>query len=396
MPKYTLPLSILVLTGLALYVALRPQPVLVDTAPVTQGPMQVTVADEGRWEVRELYTLSAPVSGHLQRVTVEAGDTVKAGAPLAWITPAEPALLDARTHAQAQAAVHTAEAERQYALAEREQAEAAHAQALAEARRMRETARRGRTSAAELETAELTLRSAAAAVAAAQAAVASREAQLASARALLAVNRAVADNGGSRLPLLAPVDGQVLRVLRESAQILPAGTAILELGNPQQMEVVTELLSRDAMRVRPGAQALLTDLGSGEQVSGTVRRVEPFGFTKLSALGVEEQRVRVHISPQALIPGAGHGYGADAAITVWETAEAVQVPLGALYRQDNTWSAFVARNGRAERRRLMLGQRNAAFAEVLEGLQPGEMLIMHPSERVTDGVRLEQQTLPSG
>ncbi len=398
MPKYTLPLSITALTLVALYVALRPQAVLVDTAVVEQGPMTVTVIDEGRWEIRELFVLSAPVSGRLQRVTVEPGDTVKAGTPLAWLMPGDPALLDARSRTQAQAAVLSAEAERQYVVAEWEQAEAVHAHALAEAIRVRETARRGRTSATELETAEFTLRSAAAAVAAAKAAIASREAQLDSARALLSLTPTELDSteGPPRMALRAPTDGQVLRVLVESEQILAAGTGVLEFGNPAQMEVVTELLSRDATQVREGAFALLTDLGSGKRVDGEVRRVEPYGFTKLSALGVEEQRVRVHITPQAPIPGVGHGYRVDTAITVWESAQAVQVPLGALFRQDNAWSVFVARDNRARLRSVTLGHRNEAFAEVLEGLEPGEVLILHPSERITDGVRVTDQPPASG
>ncbi len=399
MQKYLIRFLVAALLGLALYLGFRPRPVLVDTEVVTQGPMVVQVSDEGRWQVRDLYTISVPVTGHLLRVTVEPGDTVAAGDALAWVAPVDPEALDSRRRTQADAALRSAQAELRLALAQQEQALAQLQHAQAQARRARETAKKGTLSAVDLETAELNLRSAEAAVATANAAVSMRKAQIDSARALIepAPGTAAAQSDPALVtPIIAPVNGQVLRILAESEQTLAVGTPILEFGDPSDMEVVTDLLSRDAIQVRPGAMAGLLDMGTGHQVDGTVRRVEPYGFTKVSALGVEEQRVRVRIDPREQIPGVGHGYRADVAITVWETDQAVRLPLGALFRIDNAWAVFVAVDGYAEQRLITLGRRNETIAEVLDGLQPGDVVITHPSERVVDGVAIKFRSSDSG
>lgn len=399
MPKYLVRISIALLVAIALYLGFRPQPVLVDTAEVTQGPMAVKVSDEGRWQVRDLYVISVPVTGHLLRVTVEPGDNVAAGDPVAWIAPGDPEALDARSRSQADAAVRSAEAELRLAQAQQEQSLSQLEHAQARARRARETAKKGTLSDADLETAEFDLRSAEAAVATSNAAVSMRKAQLDSAKAMLAPapgTAAARSDPGVMTPIAAPVDGQVLRILAQSEQTIAAGTPILEFGNPAEMEVVTDLLSRDAIQVRTGAIAELTDMGTGARVKGRVRRVEPYGFTKLSALGVEEQRVRVRIDPDEQIPGVGHGYRADVAITVWQADKAVQLPLGALFRQDNHWAVFVTANGKAEQRQVTLGRRNDSVAEVLQGLQNGDVVITHPSERVVNGVSLKFREPESG
>lgn len=396
MPKMMTRLVLLSAAIGVLYFALRPQPILVDTAPLVEGPMRVEIRDEARWQVRELYLISAPNSGQLLRVHVKAGDIVQKGDALAWLAPARPDILNRRSRSQAEALVRNAEAALALAQAKSAQASAQLDHARAHEKRAMETARKGSLSDADLEHAQYERRSAEAAKATANAAIDMAQAELDNARALLEPFQSANTDTlpASVIAIPAPIHGQVLRVLAESTQTLTAGTPILEFGDPAEMEVVAELLSSDAARIRVGAPVQLDDnFGDAPgqpptTISGKVERIEPYGFTKVSALGVEEQRVRVHIAADKQPRIAGHGYRTWASITWWQKPTALQIPLGALFREDNQWNSFVVINERAEKQALKIGAQNDQFAEVLEGLSPNAVVIMHPSEGISDGSRV--------
>lgn len=376
--------------------AFRPVPVEVETAVASEQAMSVYVRDEGRWEVLDLYRIAAPVPGLLLRVDVEVGDAVAAGDAVAWMAPAGPAALDARSRAQAEAALRSAEAAVALARAEHTQTVAQYDHALAQLRRARDTARKGSLSAAELENAEFAERTARAVMATASAAVTMREAERDNAQAVLAPITGSAEarqEPAAEIPLPAPIDGQVFRILTESEQTIAAGTPVLEFGNPAQMEVVADILSRDAHRVNAGAAVILDE--SDHAIPGTVRRVEPYGYTKVSALGIDEQRVRVHITAEALPDGIGHGYRTDVAIRIWSREKTLQIPLGSLFRNGERWAVYVLNLGRAQLRNINIGQRNRTMAEVTNGLKAGEQVILYPGERVTDGTRISAAIPPA-
>lgn len=397
MQKIVIRLALVLIAGVLIYLALRPQPVLVDTALVQEGSMRVDIRDEARWQVRELYVVSAPSNGQLLRVHVDPGDVVAQGDPLAWLAPSSPDMLNVRSRSQAQARVRNAEAALALAEARFAQTTAELTHARAHEKRAIETARKGSLAEADLEHAQFERRSAETAVATAAAAIDMAKAELDNARALLlpfeSASQEAPPTGVIAIP--APIDGQVLRVLVESSQSVSAGTPILEFGDPAQMEVVAELLSSDAVRIRAGASVQLDDTFSGSSndarapILGTVERIEPYGFTNISALGVEEQRVRVHIQAEQQPRIVGHGYRTWASITTWQKDSVLQVPLGALFRENNRWNTYVITNQRAYKQPLTIGNQNDQFAEVLSGLAPGATVIMHPSEGITDGIRVQ-------
>jgi HlyD family secretion protein len=345
--------------------------------------MRVGVADEGRTRVREAYTVSAPVAGRLLRVVLRPGDAVAgASTVVAQLQPSDPAFLDVRARNQAEATVRAAEAARGVA-----------ASALSEAQAAEAHAARDLISRIELEAARLAQRQAAARVEGARQALRMKESELEVARALTVEFGAGA--GDERLPLVtlrAPVPGRVLRVLQKSEAVVAAGTPIVEIGNPDELEVVVDLLSTDAVRVTEGAEARIVDWGGPAALAARVRRVEPSGFTRISALGVEEQRVPVIldiVEPREAWRALGDGFRVTADITVWQTADAVRVPQAALFREGEEWAVFTVRDGHASRTPVSVGQMNDLAAEVLEGLRPDEQVIVHPSDRVRDGVAVE-------
>jgi HlyD family secretion protein len=375
----------------------RPQPVAVDLAAVTQGPMRVGVADEGRTRVRESYTVSAPIAGRLLRVVLRPGDIVEgANTIVAELQPSDPAFLDIRARNQAEATVRAAVAARGIAASAVTEAQAAEAHTARELQRVEALAARDLVSRVELETARLAQRQAAAHVEGARQALRMKESELEVARALTIEFGAGA--GDERLPLVmvrAPVRGRVLRVLQKSEGVVPAGTPIVEIGNPDELEVVVDLLSPDAVKVREGAAARIVDWGGPVPLAARVRRVEPSGFTRISALGVEEQRVSIILDileARETWRALGDGFRVTADITIWQTDDAVLVPQSALFRDGEEWAVFAARAGRASHAAVSIGQMNDLEAQVLEGLEPGEQVIVHPSDRVRDGVAI----LPRG
>ena len=381
--------SALLIVAAALAWSFWPQPVAIDIAVVTHGPFQVSVEDEGRTRVKDAYVVSAPVAGRLLRIGNRAGERVSAGEVVAQLQPSAPAFLDARARAQAEAGMKAAEAARKSAEAAVAEAQADVDHAEPELRRSESLAARGLTAKMMLEDAQRQERLAVAGLEAAKSALKVKEFELENARALLADFR-----GGSvqaAIPLKSPVSGSVFRVLQPSEAVVASGTPILEIGNPHDLEVMVELLSTDAAKVVPGAAAVISDWGGDMDLAASVRLVEPSGFTKISALGVEEQRVRVILNIDEPWPSwqrLGDGFRVNARIVVWQTADTVRVPLGALFRNGVHWQTFVVRNGRAAQTDVSVGQTNDTDAQVLAGLRAGERVILHPSDQITDGSRV--------
>jgi HlyD family secretion protein len=376
---------------LFLVYAFRPQPVPVDFAEVTRGRLTVTVDEEGETRVRDVFVLSAPVAGRVQRIEIEVGDEVTAGETVvAEIDPVDPTLLDVRSETEAQAAVRAAEAELEFASRELE--------------RQKQLGKRGVASARDLDAAEKAFRTARASLENARAALQARSLQRERARAR--TGRAAGDYVG--IPVVAPVSGRVLRVVRESAGVVQPGEPLLEIGDPRDLEIVVDLLSADAVRVEPGQEVLIEQWGGGDLLHGRVRRVEPYGFTKVSALGIEEQRVNVVVEftdPAEQWQRLGHGYRVETRIVLWRGDDVVKLPLSALFRGDGgnhsgssgaasradaaaDWAVFVEEKGRARLRPVSRGHHNGLEVEVTSGVAPGDRVVLHPSDRVADGVKV--------
>jgi HlyD family secretion protein len=388
-----------VLVGLAVVAllvwALLPKPVAVDLGSAERGHLVVTVDQEGKTRVHDRYVVSAPFAGRVLRIGLEPGDPVAAGETvLATFEPSAPGLLDARSLAAAEAGVRAATANLGQARSERQGAAAQHEYAVVEAGRARRLAAEEIVSQESLDSAELQERAAADALRSAEFAVAAAEHELEVARARLV------QAGGAKTPegvleISSPVDGVVLQRLQESAAVVIAGEPLLVVADPARLEIVSDLLSSDAVKVSAGDRVMIEQWGGGETLDGVVRRVEPYGFTKVSALGVEEQRVNVIVDfsdPRAAWQALGDGYRVELRVVVWE-GDVLWVPTSALFRgSDGGWAVFVAEGGRAVRRAVEVGHRDGLHAEVLDGLAAGAEVIVHPSDSVTDGVRVEPRS----
>jgi HlyD family secretion protein len=383
--------------ALALAWLFRPDAVPVDLAPAERGPLTVAVSDEGETRVRDVYVVSAPVPGRMQRIELEAGDAVVADdTVVARIEPSDPAFLDVRSAAEARAGVDAAAAARTHAEAQVSRAQADLDFARAELERMRALARSHTVSANELDAAERRAKTAVAALAEAQAQRRVRESEYEVARARL-LSPATSRKPGAACDCVevhSPVSGTVLRVVTESEGVVQAGAPLLEVGSPELLEVVVDLLSADAVRVEPGQRVIIEAWGGEQPLAGRVRRVEPFGFTKVSALGIEEQRVNVVIDitePRERWLRLGHGYRVEPRIVLWEASDVLRVPLSALFRQGDRWAVFVEQGGRAVLREVELGQGNGLEAEVRSGLEAGERVVLHPGDRVSPDARLVER-----
>ncbi len=389
--------------GLAAVAALlaflfAPVPIPVDFADVTRGGMVVTVDDEGETRVKEIYVVSAPVGGLLQRIERHAGDAVIAGETVvASIRPTDPTFLDARSRGQAEAAVRAAEAATALAEAAVAQAEAELEFARSDYERAERLSQRQTISQRELERAVLDVKIREAALATAQAALRVQSFELETARArLISPGQALSrTDGACCVELRAPVSGRVLRVLHESESVVAAGTPLVEIGDPSDLEIVVDLLSAESVKIVQGAAVRIEEWGGGIMLNGEVRRVEPSATTKVSALGIEEQRVNVIIDftdPPAARAALGHGFRVQAHIVVSRADDVVKVQLGALFRQGSDWAVFVAADdGRARIRKVTVGQRNSAEGEIVDGLREGERIVLHPSDRIADGVRIAER-----
>jgi HlyD family secretion protein len=373
--------------------ALLPSPIPVETATVRQGRFVASVDEDGKTRVRERYVVAAPLAGRLTRVTLKAGDSVKADAVIAAIQPSPAPFLDRRSRDQAEERLGAAEAARERSKAMVERAQAQATQAKTDLERVRTLRERNVTTAQALEHAELALRLAERDLRAAEFQDHAAAHEVEQAKAVLAQYR----NGNAGSPpeqwnVRAPVAGLVLKVDQESETVVQPGMPLIEIGDPRDLEVVVDVLSTDAVEIRPGAAVAIEHWGGPDILQGRVRRVEPTAFTKISTLGVEEQRVNVLIditSPEKDWLGLGDGYQVDARITVFSRDNATIIPSGALFRIGETWSVYVVSEGRAERRAVTLLRRSGRLAAVSAGLKPGEQVIVYPSDRIAPDVRVE-------
>ncbi len=400
-----------VMVAAALAAAFWPRPVLVDTDTVRVAPMLVTINEEGRTRVRQPYVVSSPIAGELQRVTLQPGDPVVRGETVvARMRPVNPAALDIRTREQARAAVEAAQAALRVARADLNKAIANRDFAKSELDRVGQLVERKITSQVALERAEQEARVADADVETVRAAIAMREAELMQARAQLigfddlGLSEALAGKGQEPggIPLRSPIDGTILKVIHKSKTTLPAGEAIVEIGDVAgDLEVVAELLSSDAVRVAIGNRVIITNWGGDRDLSGTVARIDPYGYTKFSALGVEEQRVETTIrfsdkseDRDQNRDGLGHGYRVELRIAIWETDAATVVPSPALFRHGGGWAVFAVVDGRAQRRAVRIGHNNGTLAEVLDGVTPGTQVILFPSASLAPGQKVARRSTP--
>ncbi len=375
-----------------LVVALWPSSVPVDTARITRGSLRVTVDDEGETRVRHRFVVSAPVAGRVLRIGLEPGDRVTRETVVATFLPAAAVPLDARSRSEAEAAVATARATVGSLRAQRQKAEAGLTLARAELERHRALAAQRIVSRQLLEAKETEARAAEESLRAADFAAASAGHQLEMAQARLLP--ASATGVGRPLAIRSPIEGVVLKRLRESEAVVPAGEPLLELGDPSRIEIVSDLLSSDAVKVKPGAAVLLEQWGGDRPIRARVRRVEPSGFMKVSALGVEEQRVNVVMDfddPLTAWSALGDGYRVEVRIEVSEAEGALRAPISSLFRRGEQWAVFAVEGGRAVVRPVQVGRRNGTHAEVLGGLREGESVVLHPSDSLKDGSRVTRR-----
>ncbi len=374
----------------------------VEAAAVGRDTMLVTIDEEGRTRIRDVFKISAPVSGRLLRSDHEVGDAVEEGKTVvAMIEPAAPAFLDARARQTNEALEAAAEAAGKLAAAEVNRARAQMVFAEKAFARARNLAQTNSISERDYERAQLELEVQKAALASAEASLELRRQEIRSAQARL-LNPDDEMIAGQRdddccVNVRAPADGRILKIYTQSAQMVATGAPLLEIGNPADLEVVVELLSRDAVQLRRGAQARI-QWGEDTMLTARLERIDPAAFTKISALGIEEQRVNAVFAleggdaPYAgLDAGLGHEYRVYAYITLWQGEDILQAPLGALLRSQGQWAVFRIENGLARLRPVVIGRRNSEMAEIVEGLQAGDEIIMHPSDRISDGVLVQNQ-----
>ncbi|TVS12931.1 MAG: efflux RND transporter periplasmic adaptor subunit [Wenzhouxiangella sp.] len=374
-------------------VALRPAPVSVSAFEVVAEPFADYVEDEGRTGLRETYTVSAPIGGFLRRVEPEPGDPVDAGDVLFRIEPSPAPALDARAREQARETLQAARARLQAAEAEHENARAEARFAANEYERQQALYERSLVSATEMDRALSARDRSRSAERAAGAAVEAARFEVENARAVLEITEGERSPDEERvLSVAAPVAGVILRRDRCCEGVVQAGERILEIGNLDDLEIQVDLLSMDAVRVRPDMRVEIERWGGETVLEGRVRRVEPAGFRQVSALGVEEQRVPVRvqlISERERWEGLGEGYRVEARFILWEDESVVQVPSSALFRRNGDWHVYVIENDRARARAVEPGRRSGLRTQILEGLEPGEVVIAHPADHHRDGMRVD-------
>lgn len=393
--KQGLTIVLLVLVAAGFAWLLWPEPIQVDVARADVGHMEVTVDEEGVNRIKDVYIVSAPVSGRVERTPREVGDRVVAGSTVvATFRPATPSILDPRTRLELQRAVEAARAAKDLTTAELHRAEAGLTFAQAALRRTQTLSDRRVVAPSTLEKAQLDANVARQQVETAKAQLDVRTHDLEVAEARLIDPSVASGNAADEccMTLTAPVNGIVLRTPQISEQIVPAGTPLVEIGNPLDTEITADLLSTDAVKVKPGDPATITGWGGGQTLKAKVTRVDPAAFTKVSALGIEEQRVRVVLNlldPPAQWTGLGHEYRVFVHITIWQSDNALQVPLGALFRSGGQWAVFRVVDGQARATPVRIGQMNAANVQILEGLRSGDGVILHPSDQITDGATIQ-------
>jgi HlyD family secretion protein len=371
--------------------SVMPRPIPVEAAAVTKGRFIATVDEDGKTRLRERYLVAAPLAGRLARIQLKVGDRVAAGSDVATILPSPEPLLDPRSRREAEERVGAAEAALERARFLVERARIQNDQALSDLERTRTLMARGAATVVALEHAEAAARLADRDVRAAELHQHAALHELGQTQSLLMRFQGGPYEMTAALTVTAPIAGAVLRVMQESETIVQPGAALIEIGDPHDIEIVVDVLSTDAVEIRPGADVTIEGWGGPRLLTGRVRRVEPAAFTKVSTLGIEEQRVNVIIdltSPPEAWAGVGDGYHVDARITVLALPDAIIVPAGALFRRGETWTVFAVEAGRAAMRPVTLARRSGRFAAVERGLDPGEAVIVYPSDRVAAGVRV--------
>ena len=384
-------LSVLGLCGAGLLVyAWLPKPIPVESEPVRRGPLKVTVDEDGRTRVKDRYVVGAPLSGRVARIELRAGDVVTKGTVLARILPADVPLVDPRTHAMADARVASSSAAVFQSRSSIDRAKIALDSAEKELARTRDLAKRDAVPAVELERAELAARARSEELVSAKFGADIATHELASARAAADHGRGRAARADEQFEVTSPTAGVILRILQGSEGVVVAGTPLVEVGDPAALEIAVDVLTTDALHIAPGAHVTIERWG-GEPLLAHIRRIEPSAFVKVSALGVEESRVNAIIDldePRERWKGLGDGFRVEARVLVWEDPKALFVPDGALFRSGEDFCAFVVEGGRARMRRLKLGRRNGVIAQVLEGAQEGDRVVVHPTDRIVEGVRI--------
>ncbi|MBL9026975.1 MAG: HlyD family efflux transporter periplasmic adaptor subunit [Myxococcales bacterium] len=379
--------------GLIVY-AYLPKPVPAETTRVARGPLRVTVDATGKARVKDRYVVSAPLAGNLARIGLRAGDPIEAGHVLATIVPSEPPLLDERTKSGAEARVLAADAQRKQSESLLDAARLAEKQSREDAAKAETLGKDGAVSREVVERADYDQRVKKAQLASAELAVRIAAHDLAMARSALSRigdKKSVSD----KFEVTAPARGRVLRVLSESAGPVAPGTPLIEIGDPEELEVAVDVLTSDAVKIEPGARATI-DRWGGAILDARVRVIEPSAFTRLSALGVEEQRVHVVLdiqNPASAYGRLGDGFRVESKVLVSEKLDAVTIPLGAAFKSGADWAAYVVVGGRAELRTIQIGERDAASVEVREGLEEGAEVLVHPSEKIKPGVEIARRAL---
>jgi HlyD family secretion protein len=355
--------------------------------------LRVTIDEEGETRVRDRFVVSAPVSGRVLRINLEPGDQVMTGKTIvATFQPGLPVLLDARTRAEAEGRVNVARAGLDQARTAMNKAQAERNYAESNLKRQRELDESGLVSVEKLEAAEAEARARADALRLAESGVRTAQRELEVAQAALVP--AGSSSTSPPIVIRAPVTGVVLKRLRESEAVVPAGEPLLEIGDPGNLEIVSDLLSTDAVKISVGNPVLIDGWG-GDTLEGRVRRIEPSGFTKVSALGVEEQRVNVIVDfdkPTVTGNGLGDGYRVEVRIVISAAENVLKVPISALFRVGDEWALYEVEDGRAVRRTVTIGQRNNLEAEVLSGIQDGKTIVVHPSDAIAAGVRVSPRS----
>jgi HlyD family secretion protein len=393
--KHWMKRSIYIAGGVALFGAIVaawvPKPLPAESAISARGAMRVTVDEDGQARVKDRYVVSAPLSGSLARIELDPGDSVKQGQVLVRIAPVQPALLDTRARSSAEARLAQALASQKQSQVQIERAQTNFDQAKTDLERNQRLFERGAGSRQEFEQAQINERRTTAELESQKFGARVADFEVEMARATL-VRLPGSRETGSQLEIPSPVGGRVLKVMHKSEGVVQPGTQLLEVGDPAALEVVVDVLTSDAARISPGAPVTL-DRWGGPPIEGHVRRVEPSAFTRLSALGVEEQRVNVLIdltSPRADWAALGDGYRVEAHIVVWQSNDVVRVPASAVFRGENSWQLFRIVDGQARLTPVELGQRTTREVQVVKGLAGGEKVIVHPGDKIADGVKVHE------
>lgn len=372
----------------------NPRPVITDLGKLGKNSFRLSISEEGKTRVHDIYVLSAPVTGYLRRIDADVGDAVTmSDTVVAEIEPIDPTLLDPRSEAQAKADIEAASSSMKLAQAEVNQAEAELEFASSELNRMRELRINDSVSERELDNARRTFKTSRAALATAQAALQMRSFEHERAKTQLLSPTATQQQRGncSCVNILAPVSGRILKILTKSEGVVNAGTSLVEIGDPRDLEIVIELLSSDAVKVEPGQTVEIQNWGGEGLLTGRVNRIEPVGFMKVSALGIEEQRVNVIVDIQEPFERwarLGHAYQLDVDIILWQGDDVLTVPVTALFRENENWAIYAVNEGVVEKRYLQVGRLNAYDAEVLSGLNEGEQYIKYPTNQIDAGIRV--------